>query len=165
MMSTNSAPCLLSEIQGLSVHRFLRWRKHSVRAPAQMSQLQGPLMPARVPRDECGIIAPRLFCASALIWMWMQHHKSKVSFCQNLHCGSKAATRPSLLPGRFKWGWLKLRMGAILSVLLKLAVKPVCGKRRNAIKTVLLYKWDLAGLPQLPQQLFFFPLFSSGNEP
>lgn len=113
----------------------------------------------------------------------MQHHSSKAVLCLSsymdvnaasqvqglflskpLHCSSKTASRPLLLPGRFKWGWVKLRMGTFLSVLLKHAVKPAWRKRRNAIKTVLLYKWDLAGLPLLPQQPFF-PLFSSGNEP
>lgn len=159
MMHINTALCVLSDIQGPSVHHFLHWRKYSIGVSAQTSLLQGPLVPVHVPCNESSIISPRLFCASALIWMQKQNHKSKVFLPKLLHCGSKAVTRPLLLPGQFKWRWLKLRMGAILSVLLKHAVKLDCRKRRNAIKTVLLYKWDLAGLPQLPQQPFFPPFF------
>lgn len=133
MMHTNTAMCVLSDIQGLSVRHSLCWRKYSkysIRVPAQMSQLQGPLVSVHVPCNKSSSIDPRLFCASALIWMQKQHHKSKVFLPKLLHCCSKAVTRPSLLPGRFKRRWLKLRMSAILSVLLKHAVKSVCKEKK-----------------------------------
>lgn len=155
-MTINTALRLLSEIQGPSAHL------------KEMScQSACPNVTAPRPPDAC-TRTPR----------WKRHHRSKAVLCLScdvdvnaasqvqgpflpelLHCSSKALTRPLLLPGRFKWGWLKLRVGVILSVLLKHTVKTANKKSRNAIKTVLLYKWGLACLPQLPQQPFFPPLF------
>lgn len=124
-MTINTIPCLLSEIQGPS-------------ACLKETSCQSAFTNVTAPRppDAC-TRTPR----------WKQHRHSKAVLCLScdvdvnaasqvqglflpelLHCSSKALTRPLLLPGPFKWGWLKLRVGVILSVLLKHSVKPLSQK-------------------------------------
>lgn len=132
MMHINTAPCLQPKAP-LPVTPVAEGN-HSVRALPECRSAR-PTDATRAPHEARGVIAPRLPCAPA--------PRVQGLFLPKLLPRSSKA-RPSLLPRRFKWGWVKLRKGVILSVLPKHAVKPVFRKRRNAIKTVLLYNtWQV----------------------